>query len=1488
MKQRRWNNEKIHDVANRIDNAERLVLQRLALNRETASVNQALEKSKQTWDFFDRQSDGSLMLKASTNQPKIHDVLWWLFTQKDKVFRIDYAGCTNPKIKQMMISQIWTTTCMIDYDEASSTYLLKDPQWNVIPNTRALIWEWVKLTPMGVINYNAKEQERAEKNAKTSRLTWDYMKGMTLDAVKNHPQWSKIIAGIPNDLKGELMDASAVDANVLKDFLWKTEKRIADILVGAKKKWWELQTESVSKIYARSWLMELHFISDGAEKSVKLWETKESLWNNTLYDILDSNEDGYKKYLQGRISSKRGQLDHETKQENMFTAIEGKDIKKLTSQEIEAVGWSLVLLSQLVEKIIQKEWSTWGSTDFNLQKVKRLISNGLYSLQEGGKQWISPDQLNSDLKAPLIKAWKELVWYTWTPQWKAWTVPEDTITPKFDAIFSGDRNKAVSAIRWLWQDQTFFGNQLTSYLADDIVQNKSIETKDKSYNVFFKNIDAALTIPENATEDQIKKMNTLIESFVNTEDALSCINLMVKSWLIPSDWEKVDKEAYLKAITSLKKKLQSVKERKNSATLESLAARQLQEKRALEKKANPSKEELTRLQWLQYLIDNPEAQRTINEEALRNVELFKYASVGGLVKAELGKLYIEQWGGAVWENADVINDILGVGAFNLSDENAEFAWELTQMVAEFIVVSMLTWWAGGALYIWALRAGASGARLLRMAKVADKISKIMTRSNRISRLSYHAGSVLLEAPIFNTVSHGLHAVIERNNFDISWQNLNPLAIENLKTASFLWALRWVTALRQGMATIDMGKAIKSLWNSFPGKTAAELSAMVVAEQPINLIRWREVQDPITWEIRVERWLHMPSQRELAQMIAFIIGGRATSSIQIWPKVEAKIASWEWMVVKTTSKDMILANNKWVKVTLSEALKNPEMLNVNENFSAEKVFEQFGGWKTKPEFDAMVLKSLEGTAWGLKTTAYLVKEWMTEQMIKDYAKTLQVAPNIPIETTKIEQNAPSEKWKSEAAPAKQQIENQFNNFKKTPEQLELANQNKWVEKQWRYELEVLQAKELLSAIQKSNPEVITPAMKKIMDAWDIIQLSRGDIKRLQNEIGIQNPDGVLWPVTLNRLSSHLDTQLSWVKNHVNPVEKSTRTQAEVDAAFLKSAIEVRPTQNSKNKNAVSRMRKAGSNQPKRQDSDLGAKPIKQNIGSAESKQPSPESTTPKVNQAEAPKSSNMFDKSAQDIANAMFTREPSKFELRAKKAMSDFFTGTSNLVNKARDALWALRMNALVTKTSKQAEEVATTSSIIIDWINNQKSSLGTKFTEIYNAAVNLKNNMVVYLKAKIGEVPVIDYVTWKDVATWNQRKAQLETTLQKTTAPWEITYIKDRIADCDRGVVLETIKTKNSIDEVVAYLKDPSINVVFGTSWERYTPAELANRVLDVAAGKVSVQYLPVSIRQVVQSFSVSEKGAKIVDENREGTNKPKVKQEELLGAGRGAWVFPQ
>jgi hypothetical protein len=67
--------------------------------------------------------------------------------------------------------------------------------------------------------------------------------------------------------------------------------------------------------------------------------------------------------------------------------------------------------------------------------------------------------------------------------------------------------------------------------------------------------------------------------------------------------------------------------------------------------------------------------------------------------------------------------------------------------------------------------------------------------------------------------------------------------------------------------------------------------------------------------------------------------------------------------------------------------------------------------------------------------------------------------------------------------KKRIEQSHNNYKKysSPDQAKLQNHTKRVEKQDKFELQILQAQELLISISKSNPELISDSMKVLRDA-----------------------------------------------------------------------------------------------------------------------------------------------------------------------------------------------------------------------------------------------------------------------------------------------------------------------------------------------------------------------------------------------------------------------
>jgi hypothetical protein len=166
------NKNLINKLAQQIDKAEEKVLQKITLKRTTKEA-EAIQKSDKAEDkekakFFTLDK-GEVTLTAATNDPKIHEVLGQLFPNKNKTYKIDYSGCTNPNIKNKMISQIGTNQCWISYDSKAKTYLIKGPEGELLSN-RALIWEGVKLIPEDVASVQETLASEKESRDKTNKL----------------------------------------------------------------------------------------------------------------------------------------------------------------------------------------------------------------------------------------------------------------------------------------------------------------------------------------------------------------------------------------------------------------------------------------------------------------------------------------------------------------------------------------------------------------------------------------------------------------------------------------------------------------------------------------------------------------------------------------------------------------------------------------------------------------------------------------------------------------------------------------------------------------------------------------------------------------------------------------------------------------------------------------------------------------------------------------------------------------------------------------------------------------------------------------------------------------------------------------------------------------------------------------------------------------------------------------------------------------------
>lgn len=74
-----------------------------------------------------------------------------------------------------------------------------------------------------------------------------------------------------------------------------------------------------------------------------------------------------------------------------------------------------------------------------------------------------------------------------------------------------------------------------------------------------------------------------------------------------------------------------------------------------------------------------------------------------MVRQSLGSVFVEKGGGAKSANADIYNDIIGYGAFNLSDENAKIMGEILVEIAITVAVAILTGGIGGAAMAAVLR-----------------------------------------------------------------------------------------------------------------------------------------------------------------------------------------------------------------------------------------------------------------------------------------------------------------------------------------------------------------------------------------------------------------------------------------------------------------------------------------------------------------------------------------------------------------------------------------------------------------------------------------------------------------------------------------------------------------------------------------------------------------------------------------------------------------
>ena len=701
----------VNEVVDRIDNAENEMFEILKANKEQSYMkkqNEAIEKrSGKKFFEFDQKNNQYTFTEAS-NTPKIHEVLKYFFKDDKNVYTIDYSNCKNENIKKKMIDALWgTAKCSIKYNSDKWTYNLINESWEI--SQRALIWEGVTLKTAKAGAYEAKVKQKAE-----------------AEKLPTYNEATFIGSQKYKALEESMWDTLKSKINTTTDrakFMIETEQRLDNIIKTQKKRWWELEHwEPVSRINFRSGLMEIHFINkEGLKEDITLWEDEKQLWKK-LYDILDDNEGAYKNYLTMRIKEKWNEADRFSRRSQVFVWTENVEDNVSLQKNIENFSYWLGLIAKLVDKINDED----GTTK-EVAALKVAVRNYLYSLENA-----NPSE--EEIKKAKQNLWELFIQYKGN-DWSWSRMSDSEAKSMISTILSSDRVNAQRAVRELWSKLNIFGNTKTTFLRDEIWENKDIWFNKKGFSEAFKRIGEKLELWENDLRMN-EKIQLIDELYNNSWNNESVFKFLKEKELIPAELAFSDE-----GVEDACKKIKSVLDaRKNSLRNlnygpNEFKASQEKEILRLEAKGNAiTDEERIRLQSLRILLENPELMKEQIANAKQQAEFaIKYGDIAPMIRGSLTFALAKNGDGMKWTNADIFNSSYWLnGRYDFSDETAVWLWEAGKMLIEEVAIAAVAIAAGAltggawAVAVYALRAAMTGAKIARVANKASKIKRIFS------------------------------------------------------------------------------------------------------------------------------------------------------------------------------------------------------------------------------------------------------------------------------------------------------------------------------------------------------------------------------------------------------------------------------------------------------------------------------------------------------------------------------------------------------------------------------------------------------------------------------------------------------------------------------------------------------------------------------------------------------------------------------------------
>lgn len=506
-----YSEQEINDLAHRIDNAENELLENLknlqqknALQTNKTALDQA---SKQAVDKSGKQAfdvdwqTGALNLRAGANTMKLDDLLKYL-PNKNTIYEADYTNITNENIK----NKIQTFLGVKDPNGRLRGYIRHDPQNDsyILINNRGeqmkpMIREGLKITTGDVSSLQTElqnfEQGVKEKQEQRNK-SYTNLNDATIKAN---------IDAFGDKLKKEI----GSNAEIQNEIIAVVEKRLDAIIQYAKKHGYELHTTPVSKQRIGDDTTEIHLInSHGAEVNVPFLGNEKL--SPQIINFLENRgsqlagmggtnsnvnrNELLREYISNRLQSKWQEAAHLTKRENIFA--ENKTLKSnelMTDEQKQSIRSGLNLLKPMLDSARQAEGDSYIDNDDNKYvALQQYVENVLYSLDT--QTHVSKEELQTIINK-ISKQWHDLHGLN-----DEKNVHLKTFTTNFTTLLTGTKDQQISALRTINDTSPFLYNTHSSFLKNEIAEQKDFGLKQKEFDEAFKNIDASVSISEEEFE----------------------------------------------------------------------------------------------------------------------------------------------------------------------------------------------------------------------------------------------------------------------------------------------------------------------------------------------------------------------------------------------------------------------------------------------------------------------------------------------------------------------------------------------------------------------------------------------------------------------------------------------------------------------------------------------------------------------------------------------------------------------------------------------------------------------------------------------------------------------------------------------------------------------------------------------------------------------------------------------------------------------------